>query len=193
MIAQRNPRDMHGAKRSGKENFEVPWEDGRRWVKLQKQSPIRSSRRLEPLALNLQRENLLLGSISRSHGWECERKEELGIEKSRVVAGLVGVKWGWIGNIPSGIPLKGWTRGKPVRPVSESDWFPSGNQLNLRSRELKLDLRTNMRDKFQICWDTSSFSEKLVASTLYPKTPFSPWEVIRRKDKKLKEFCSSSF
>jgi hypothetical protein len=40
-----------------------------------------------------------------------------------------------------------------------------------------------MRDKFKICPDTSFFSEKPEASTLYPKVPLYSREVIRGKDK----------
>jgi hypothetical protein len=50
---------------------------------------------------------------------------------------------------------------KPVRPVSLR------NLLKRESKILKLDLRTNKRDKFLISPDTSSFAEKPEASTLY--------------------------
>jgi hypothetical protein len=55
-----------------------------------------------------------------------------------------------------------------------SNWFPLGNQLKTRFEILKLDLRTNMRDKFKIRSDTSSFTENLKLQLFIPKPPFSP-------------------
>jgi hypothetical protein len=92
------------------------------------------------------------------------------------------VKWGWIRNIPPGIPFKEWTRGKTGQTSfrNQSGWFPSGNQLKLRFEILKLDLRTNMRDMYKISPDTSSFAENLKLHFLF-KTPFSLREMIKKK------------
>jgi hypothetical protein len=81
----------------------------------------------------------------------------------------VRVKWGWIRNIPNGIPIKGWPRGKTGQTGFRnlSDQFPSGNLLKIESEILKLDLRTNKRDKIKMIPDTSPFAEKPEASTLY--------------------------
>jgi hypothetical protein len=81
--------------------------------------------------------------------------------------GLVRMKWGWIGNIPTEIPLKGVAPGK-----NRSDRFPSGNQKMVEYEILKLELRIKERDMFKMSPVTSSFKVTPEASNLYPKTPF---------------------
>jgi hypothetical protein len=84
------------------------------------------------------------------------------------------MKWGWIRNIPTEIPFKGWPRGKTGQTGfrNRSDRFPSGNQQKIEFEILKLELRTNMRDMFKMSPVTSSFDVTLEASNLYPKPLF---------------------
>jgi hypothetical protein len=53
---------------------------------------------------------------------------------------------------------------------------------------LKLELRTNKRDMFKMSLDTNSFEVTPEASNLYPKTPFSPRVVIKKKIRYSKNF-----
>jgi hypothetical protein len=161
MIAQRNPTDMHGAKRSGKENLRIPCEDGRRWVNLKKRSPIRSSRSLAPQTLNLQREKSFLGPFSRFHVGESGREEELRMEMSTMGLGW----WGWRDERE----YSNWDTLKQVNPRQTSQ---TGFAQETRTWDLKLDLRTNSRNIFKICPYASFFSEKHEASTLNPKLHF---------------------
>jgi hypothetical protein len=65
-------------------------------------------------------------SILKISWWESERGEVAREGEVWLELGLVRMKWGWIGNIPTEIPLKGVAPGKnrsdrfqkPVRPVS---------------------------------------------------------------------------
>jgi hypothetical protein len=84
------------------------------------------------------------------------------------------MKWGWIGNNPTEIPLKGVAPGKTGQTGSRSwsDRFPSGNQKMVEYEILKLELRINERDMFKMSPVTSSFKVTPEASNLYPKTPF---------------------
>jgi hypothetical protein len=76
---------------------------------------------------------------------------------------------GWIRNIPTEIPFKGWPRDKTGQTGfrNRSVRFPSGNLLKMKFEKLKLELRTNMRHTFRMSPDISSFDETPEASTLY--------------------------
>jgi hypothetical protein len=82
------------ASQSSKENFWIPWEDGRRWLNLQKRSPIRSSRRLAPLTINLQRGKLIHGLNSSFHGGRVRGERGHGLQKGSSAL----VWWGWSGD-----------------------------------------------------------------------------------------------
>jgi hypothetical protein len=107
--------------------------------------------------------------------WESERGEVARERGVRLELGLVRMKWGWIENIPTEIPLKGVARGKTGQTGfrDRSDRFPSGNQKMVDLEILKLELRTNKSDMFKRSPVTSSFKVTPEASNLYPKTPFS--------------------